>query len=107
MTNLFLKHSLITDALFGFKKGKPTKSALLLLRIIIVQNNENVLLTLGIFIDISKALDCLNYKLLDKMSCYDMRGTCFSLLESYLVNRKHSVVVDVQAAHYVSGPPPL
>lgn len=95
LEHFLLKHSVITDAQFGFRKGKSTESALLLQKEIIVQNIENKLLTLGIFIDFSKAFDCLNHTtLLDKLSCYGMRGVSSSLLQSYLENRKQSVIID-------------
>ena len=40
---------------------------------------------LGIFIDLSKAFDTINHdKLLEKLSNYEIRGTCHSLLRTGL-----------------------
>ena len=42
----------------------------------------------GIFIDLSIAFDTINHdKLLEKLSNYEIRGTCHSLLRSYLSDR--------------------
>lgn len=94
--NSFLcKHSVITESQFGFRKGRSTESALLLQKEIILQNIESKLLTLGIFIDFSKAFDCLNHGILiDKLSRYGIRGPSLSLLYSYLYERRQSVIID-------------
>ena len=43
-----------------------------------------------LFLDLSKAFDTVNHKLLlNKLSQNDIRGKIFDLLSSYLINRKH------------------
>ena len=54
-----------------------------------IDNNE---LTIGIFIDLSKAFDTVNHQiLLDKLSYYGIRGVAFNWFVSYLSNRHQFV----------------
>ena len=53
----------------------------------------------GVFIDLKKAFDIVNHKLLvEKLSFYGVRGIANTWLENYLMNRKQYVVVDNQAS---------
>lgn len=101
LDNVFAKHCVFTDSQFGFRKGRSTEAALLFQKEIILQNIERRLITLGIFIDFSKAFDVLNHKiLLQKLNRYGVRGTPLALLESYLNNRKQCVVIDGQCSSF-------
>lgn len=51
-------------------------------------------LTLWIFVHLSKAFDRECHNLLTKFQLYGIRGTAFSLLKSYLSNRKQQVCID-------------
>lgn len=55
------KHKLINDFKFGFRKGLSTESALLAQKEIILENFENKLLTLGVYLDFSKAFDRVDH----------------------------------------------
>lgn len=56
------------------------------------QNIEMKLLTMGIFVDLSKAFDLLNHNLLiQKLSAYGVRGGPLNLIKSYLANRNQFV----------------
>lgn len=55
------KFSIVTESQFGFRKGRSTELALLNMKEIILKNIENKILTVGIFIDFSKAFDRLNH----------------------------------------------
>ena len=52
-----------------------------------------------VFIDLKKDFDTVNHKLLvEKLSCYGVRGIANTWLENYPMNRKQYVVVDNQAS---------
>ena len=47
---------------------------------------------IGVFLDLAKAFDTVNYDiLLEKLHHYGIRGKCFSWFESYLKNRSQMV----------------
>ena len=47
---------------------------------------------MAVFIDLSKAFDCVDHDiLLKKIECYGLRGQCKAILQSYLANRKQFV----------------
>ena len=74
---------------FGFRKGRSTILALHS-SVNIVQNAlKDGKHVLGIFIDLSKAFDTLDHKiLLDKLEHYGIRGNAKRLFESYLIGRR-------------------
>lgn len=95
ITQFFDKENVITAAQYGFRKGRSTESALLALKENILRNIENNLLTAALFVDFSKAFDCLHHKvLLSKLQSYGIRGNCLALLESYLSHRTQCVYVN-------------
>ena len=83
------KFSLLTKSQFGFRKNKSTYNAL-------IQLTENVYNSLNkkhhhlsILIDLKKAFDIVNHKILiDKLKFYGIQGIPSLLIESYLSNRK-------------------
>jgi len=51
--------------------------------------------TIGIFIDLTKAYDVLNHKLLlEKLSFYGIRGSTNSWFRSYLTNRRQFIEIN-------------
>ena len=54
----------------------------------ITKGFENNYISVGIFLDLSKAFDTINYSiLLQKLSYYSIRGTSLNWFTSYLSNR--------------------
>ena len=88
LQNFFSSKGIIYDNQFGFRKNHSTNHAInFSINKILEGMNRNKHM-LGIFIDLSKAFDTINHdKLLEKLSNYGIRGTCHSLLRSYLSDR--------------------
>ena len=93
MYNCLYKHLQENDILykkqFGFQLKLSTNHAIL--HIIDQVNNsfERNQFTLGIFIDLSKAFDTVEHKILtSKLKNYGVRGNNLKWFESYLNNRK-------------------
>ena len=60
------------------------------------------ILTIGIFIDLSKAYDVLNHELLlEKLLSYGVRGTTNLWFRSYLTNRRQSIEINHSDPRYV------
>ncbi len=47
-----------------------------------------------IFLDLSKAFDTLNHKILKKLKYYGINGKALNLMESYITKRKQYVDMD-------------
>ena len=79
---------------FGFRKGVHIENSIFTL-------TDNILIALnqwqqegGIFCNLTKAFDCVNYTiLLNKLCYYGIRGKCHLWFKSYLENRKQRVSI--------------
>jgi hypothetical protein len=85
---------LISDAQNGFREKKSTFTAIQSF----IEDAQNVLdnklFALGIFLDLSKAFDVINHKLLhNKLELYGLRGNSHSLMSSYLTGRSQFVEI--------------
>lgn len=89
------KHNLITKHQYAFRKNMSTQLALLEQKELILNNFEERLLTLGVFVDFSKAFDSINHDLLlSKLNHYGIRGIALDLIRSYLGHRQQFVQVN-------------
>ena len=86
------KHNLLYHLQFGFRQQHSTTDALIYLNNVILKGFDCGKITLGVFLDFSKAFDCVNHSiLLKKLLKYGIRGIAYDLLKDYLLNRKQYV----------------
>ena len=80
---------------YGFRKTYSSYMALLDFINTISESFENKKILMGIFLDLSKAFDCINHQILiEKMKFYGIRGSCLDWFKSYLSDRVQYVSID-------------
>lgn len=90
--NFLEVNNVLSSNQHGFKEGRSTISALTSILDFIYKNLDTGNKVMAVFIDLSKAFDCVDHDiLLKKIECYGLRGQCNKLLKSYLLNRKQYV----------------
>jgi len=93
--NFLNKISFLSNDQFGFRQGRSTDDALLKFTSEIYESLNSSLKTSALFIDITKAFDCVDHSiLLEKLSMIGFRGNVYDLFKSYLSNRKQFVLID-------------
>ena len=86
------KHKLLYDLQFGFRNKHSTCLALIFLIDKISEALENGNFVLGVFLDFSKAFDCVNHDILiRKLEHYGIRGIALDWMRSYISDRKQFV----------------
>ena len=94
-----LQHNILFENQFGFRKNNSTTYALIDLTEKIKDTIENKKFGCGVFIDIRKAFDTVNSKiLLQKLEHYGIRGTALTWFKSYLSNRKQYVFLSGESS---------
>ena len=101
----YLEHNkLIYDLQFGFRKKFSTDHALLSITEQIKNNFQNKNFSCGVFVDLEKAFDTVNHKILiSKLKHYGFQDKTLSWLTSYLSNRTHKVTLNGE----ISDPKPV
>ena len=90
----FTSQGTLSGSQFGFRKGHSTAHAIQHSVNIIKDAHEDRKHVIGIFIDLSKAFDTLDHRiLLSKLSHSGVRGVCHELLASYLSEREQYTTV--------------
>ena len=92
----FIKENdIIYNKQFGFRKQYSTNHALLSIIEEIRTNLDNKKYSCGVFVDLEKAFDTVNHKiLLSKLDYYGIKGTPNNWLSSYLTNCTQSVTLN-------------
>ena len=86
------KHEKLYVSQYGFREGHSCENAVSELVSQIVKGQQEGLYTLSLFLDLSKAFDSLEHKvLLKKLEHYGLRGTANNWFASYLHNRRMRV----------------
>ena len=91
--DLFLnKHNILSENQYGFRKNRSTSLALIELVEHLTQSLDEHKHTIGVFIDLKKAFDTIDHKiLLEKLYHYGFRGVSNDWIKSYLGQRKQYV----------------
>ena len=98
--NYIEKHNLIYSSQYGFRKGHSTQHAILDIVNTIQANMNQGLYSCGVFIDLKKAFDTVDHKiLLDKLNFYGFRGLINQWFSSYLNDRTQTT----QIADHISN----
>jgi hypothetical protein len=90
-------NNILATEQFAFRKGSHIEKAIFTL-------TDNILTSLnqreqvgGIFYDLTKAFDCVNYEiLLAKLHYYGIRGVSANWFQTYITNRKQKVKITSQ-----------
>jgi hypothetical protein len=85
------RNRIITDAQHRFRSKRSTETALQDFVNNVQTAIDNKMNPVGLFLDLSKAYDVLDHRLLDKLNIYGIRGIANIRMESYLSNRKQYV----------------
>jgi len=94
MESFIEQNNLLTPCQHGFRKAHSTQHAILDIVNAIQTNMNNRLLSYGIFIDLKKAFDTVDHKiLLRKLDHYGFRGIINIWFSSYLQGRTQTTQI--------------
>ena len=104
LENYLESHDIIFEHQFGFRKGYSTEHALMSITEEIKKNLNQKMFSCGVFVDLEKAFDTVNHKiLLRKLKYYGLRNNSLSWFASYLQNRWQHVTLN----GVISDPEPV
>ena len=92
LTGFLESFNLLSNNQFGFRKNRSTETAILKFTNEVYKNLESKNHVIGVFLDLSKAFDSIDHKiLLEKLEHIGVRGLPLKLFASYLSCRKQAV----------------
>ena len=87
------KNKVLYQNQFGFRQGHSTHHVLITLVDNITKSLDNGDIVIGVFLDLKKAFDTVNHKILvKKLYHYGIRGNVLKWFESYLTNRSQFIL---------------
>lgn len=93
--NYFEKYNLMYEHQYGFRKRHSTDLAITTVVDYILTALNNNKVVCGVYMDLSKAFDTLNFDvLLKKLKYYGINGPAYKWIQNYLTNRKQVVKVN-------------
>ena len=99
LLNFLNKNNITSHFQFGFRQKHSTSHAVLTFVEKITKAIDKFYHTVGVFLDLSKAFDTIDHKiLLYKLSNYGIRGRALEWFRSYLTNRKQYVCINDQCS---------
>lgn len=88
------KNNILTESQFGFRRGSSANLAIAELHERLLDSVDNGEYTCAIFLDLAKAFDTVDHKiLLQKLILYGIRGTALNLFSNYLSDRRQYVKI--------------
>ena len=93
--NFLQNKNLLNKSQYGFRTNHSTEQAIIEIQNNIIENFKNNTITAGIFLDLSKAFDCINHTILiNKLENHGIRGNCLKWFKNYLSNRLQYVTLN-------------
>ena len=91
--SFFEKNNLISNMQNGFRKNRSTLSSIVDFTSDIYKSINNKEITLAAFIDLKKAFDTVNHKILmEKLNYLGIKGSCLNWILDYLKNRSQITI---------------
>ena len=107
LTHYFTSNDLFYGSQYGFRQYHSTELASLEFVDTVMQNLENRKPYISLFMDLSKAFDCLNHAIpQEKLHYYGIRDNSLKLLVNYLTNRKQYVELTANITYTNSSTTP-
>ena len=95
MESFIAQHNMLSPSQYGFRKTFSTQHAILDIVSTIQTNMDQRLFSCGVFIDLKKAFDTVDHKiLLHKLDHYGFRGVINKWFSSYLQGRTQTTQID-------------
>jgi hypothetical protein len=92
LINFIEKNGILSKHQYGFRKNRSTEHAMIEMVDKIMKAIDQGKYTVGVFLDLSKAFDTIDHRILiRKLEYYGIRGITKSLFENYLKYRKQIV----------------
>ena len=95
MESFIAQHNMLSPSQYGFRKTFSTQHAILDIVSTIQTNMDQRLFSCGVFIDLKKAFDTVDHKILPhKLDHYGFRGVINKWFSSYLQGRTQTTQID-------------